>query len=161
MRSPVSQIRLRRLTAGFTLVEMMVVAAIVSIVAAIAVPSYAEYARRTARSDAQLTLLQASTWLERRYVECNSYSVRDASTDPPCTTSTATDELPLELSKSPTTGTTRYTITYTIDSAQAYTIRAVPVIADAKCGTLTINSTGGRGTSAGTTKDVVDYCWRR
>jgi type IV pilus assembly protein PilE len=156
VRTPALRTRPRAVSTGVTLVELMVVAAVVSIIAAVAVPSYAEYARRTARSDAQMTLLQASTWLERRYVECNSYSVRDASTDPPCTT--AMDSLPTELTRSPTTGTTRYTITLTIDSAQAYTIRAVPVIADSKCGTLTINGTGGRGESG---TESIDYCWRR
>jgi type IV pilus assembly protein PilE len=148
--------RTRAVSTGYTLVEMMIVVAVISILAAIAVPSYAEYARRTARSDAQLTLLQASTWLERRYVECNSYQKRDASTDPPCTTDM--DALPTELTKSPKTGTTRYLITATIVSAQSYTISAVPVDADPKCGTLKIDSSGGREQS-GTAS--VDYCWSR
>lgn len=145
-----------RTAGGFTLIEVMIAVAVVSILTALAMPSMSEWVRRAARTDAQATLLQAATYLERRYAECNSYLVRDALTDPPCTV--AMGALPAELLKSPTTGTTRYNITYTADSDQSYTIRAAPVQTDSRCGTLTINSSGARGFSGNGT---VDYCWRR
>ncbi|QXL85712.1 type IV pilin protein [Comamonas sp. NLF-1-9] len=50
---------------GFTLIELMIVVAIVGILGAIAYPSYAEYVRRGHRSDARAALLQAAQWLER------------------------------------------------------------------------------------------------
>ena len=50
---------------GFTLIELMIVVAVVSILSAIAYPSYAEYVRRGHRSDAKAGLLQAQQWLER------------------------------------------------------------------------------------------------
>ena len=50
---------------GFTLIELMIVVAIVGILSAIAYPSYAEYIRRGHRADARTGLLQAQQWLER------------------------------------------------------------------------------------------------
>ena len=44
---------------GFTLIEVMIVVAIVAILAAIALPSYNEYIRRGHRADARAGLLQA------------------------------------------------------------------------------------------------------
>ena len=50
---------------GFTLIELMIVVAIVGILSAIAYPSYSEYVRRGHRADARAGLLQAQQWLER------------------------------------------------------------------------------------------------
>ena len=44
---------------GFTLIELMIVVAIVGILSAIAYPSYAEYIRKGHRADARAGLLQA------------------------------------------------------------------------------------------------------
>ena len=50
---------------GFTLIEVMIVVAIIGILSAIAYPSYAEYIRRGHRAHARAGLLQAQQWLER------------------------------------------------------------------------------------------------
>ena len=50
---------------GFTLIELMIVVAIVGILSAIAYPSYAGYIRKGHRADARAGLLQAQQWLER------------------------------------------------------------------------------------------------
>lgn len=50
---------------GFTLIELMIVVAIVGILSAIAYPSYTEYVRRGHRAEARTGLLQAQQWLER------------------------------------------------------------------------------------------------
>lgn len=44
---------------GFTLIELMIVVAIVGILSAVAYPSYTEYVRRGHRADARAGLLQA------------------------------------------------------------------------------------------------------
>lgn len=54
-----------RRSRGFSLVELMIVLAILAIVAAIAVPFYNAYALRTYRAEAQADLLSCAQGLER------------------------------------------------------------------------------------------------
>ena len=141
---------------GFTLLELMIAMVVIAIVAAVAIPSYGDYVRRAARSDAQLALLDAAQHLERIYTECNSYVLRDASTDPPCTT--AFSALPAALTRAPKEGRQRYTIVIQALAAQAYTLRAVPLESDA-CGSFQVLSNGVK-TVVGASVPVEE-CWRR
>jgi type IV pilus assembly protein PilE len=144
---------------GITLIELLIAVSVVGILTAVAMPSYSEYTRRAARSDAQLTLQAAATWLERRYAECNSYTFINAATNPPCTTALAAASLPDELKKSPSGGgTQRYTVSVSALDAQTYTVQAVPLDTTDKCGTMRILSTGAR---EATGVLGVNGCWRR
>ena len=144
---------------GITLIELMIAVAVVGILTVIAVPSYGEYTRRAARSDAQLTLQAAATWLERRYAECNSYIKVNAATNPPCQTNLTKTDLPAELQVSPSGGgTPRYTVSVSALDAQSYTVQAVPEKVDPNCGTLQLLSTGLRWASG---RLGADGCWRR
>lgn len=60
--------------AGFTLIELMVVVAIVAILATIALPSYQDSVQKTRRSDAQAALFSAATAQEKWYFQRGSYS---------------------------------------------------------------------------------------
>lgn len=58
---------------GFTLIELMIVVAVVAILAAVAIPSYNNQVQQTRRADAQSALLQASQACERWYTRNSTY----------------------------------------------------------------------------------------
>lgn len=58
---------------GFTLIELMVVVVIVAIFATIAIPSYQEYVRRAAVSQAQQEMMRLATLLDRHKAKNFSY----------------------------------------------------------------------------------------
>lgn len=63
---------------GFTLIEVMVVVAIVAILASIAVPSYSRYVFRARVPEALETLSTMAARLEQRYQDVGSYGAADA-----------------------------------------------------------------------------------
>ncbi len=133
--------RTPRRHAGFSLIELMVVVAIVAILVAAAYPSYTDSVRRSNRSDARATLLQIAQNLERRFTENNAY------TGATLNTAAATDVWPTATS---TEG--HYTISFSVaPSATAYTLRAVatgPQANDSECATMTLSHLGVRAPAA-------------
>lgn len=59
---------------GFTLMELIIVVAIIVILAAVAYPSYIQYKIRTNRVDAQSEMMQISQRLQRSYVIQHNYT---------------------------------------------------------------------------------------
>ena len=58
---------------GFTLIELMIVVAVIAILSAVAVPSYLRYGLRARRADAHQALLNIAMAQERYYAAHNRY----------------------------------------------------------------------------------------
>ena len=76
------------LARGFTLIEVMIVVAIVAILAAIAVPSYRDYLIRGALTDATNGLSSVRAQMERHFQDNRTYATVGTFTTPCATTST-------------------------------------------------------------------------
>lgn len=60
---------------GFTLIELMIVIAIIAILSAIAVPQYGDYVRRSQMAEATSALLELRTRMEQFYQDNRNYGV--------------------------------------------------------------------------------------
>lgn len=68
------EIRLNRKQSGFSLIELMIAVVIVSILAAVAWPSYQDYTRKGNRSAAQQVLLEISTKQAQYMLDARGYT---------------------------------------------------------------------------------------
>ena len=131
---------------GFTLIELMIVVAVLGIISAVAYPSYQDYVARARRADAKTVLLENTQFLERFYTQNGTYV-----------------GAVLPVTESPKDGTTKY---YDISfvaaqTATAYQIRAVPKNAQLndKCGTLIINHSNQKSVSGASLDSAT--CWNK
>ncbi len=126
-------------SAGFSLIELMIVVVIIGVLAAIAMPSYVSQVTEAKRSDGQIALMNAAQDLERCFSEFNAYNNAN------CTFAAASPE-------------GHYAISTPVRTATTFTLQATPNASqtDALCLNLTLTNTGVQGESGSGT--VAD-CW--
>lgn len=146
---------MKRQARGFTLIEVMIVVAIIAILTTIAYPSYIDSVRKGHRTEAKDGLVELSQIMERIYTENLSYNAVRVSGG-----GTTTVNLAYLLGLAPqfANGTTQfYNFTFATGSptATTYTLTATPKNDQTSdiCGTFSIDNTGAK-TVTGTGK-----CW--
>lgn len=143
---------------GFTLIELMIVVAVIAILAAIAIPNYLEQTRKGRRADAVRTVGEIQLGLERWRAENPCYGRSAAS---PCTTFTESGTYPAM----PTaTDSPYYTLGVTNATATGYVITATrtpggKMANDPNCGNFVMTAAAGAITKSMTSGGTVAYCW--
>jgi type IV pilus assembly protein PilE len=127
---------------GFTLIELMIVVAVVAILAAIALPSYTEHVRKSRRAQAKADMLEIAQMLERRFTTNRSYAGFDVT----------------PFNQSPRDGDARYEIDVDPLTATTFTIVATPVGGQEsdRCGELSLSHQGAK-TASGSLGSA--QCW--
>jgi len=133
---------MRRTSRGFTLIEIMIVIAIIGIILTISIPSYNEYVKKGRRAEVVSLLSEQAQTLERFYTRNNVY--------------TGVTGL--------SAGNDFYTITPTLTD-QTFVLTATrktgSAMATDKCGDFTLTNTGVRSMNNATTGVTGKDCWGR
>jgi len=145
---------------GFTLIELMVTVAIVTILATIAVTSYTSQVQKSRRTEAKSALLDLAGREERLFSTTNTYSDKEAFLGYATSGTTAINNMPF--------GNGYYQLTVTWPDAanqpgvaNSYLLTATPVAGqsqagDTACGSFSVNQLGQQTVSGTAT---AASCW--
>ncbi|MCW8908722.1 MAG: type IV pilin protein [Sedimenticola sp.] len=134
---------------GFTLIELMIVVAVIGILAAIAYPSYLEQVQKTRRSNCAGELVGLGNAMERFFTVNGTYvgaTVGGAAGD------IYPAQCPID------GGTAYYNLSITAQTGSTFAIQATPTGAQAgdSCGTLSYTNTGQKAATGGSLAE----CWK-
>lgn len=138
----------KKTSSGFTLIEIMIVVAIIGILAAFAYPAYMDTVRKSNRADAKAALSDVSQRLQRCFTAYSAYN------DANCAVATEVAGAGI------TSQEGFYTITGVV-AAGTYTLTATPVSGttqagdSGKCSTFTLTQAGAKGA----TGTEAAHCW--
>jgi type IV pilus assembly protein PilE len=142
---------------GFTLIEAMIVVAIIAILAAVALPSYREHVARSRRADGKAMLLEAAQWMERQYTVSRDFTKKGDGT------ALNADALTAAPLSSRATASTYYTLAFATNQPTTNTFSLVLAptgsMQNDKCGSFTLNQAGTRDTTGGSIAAAT--CWGR
>jgi type IV pilus assembly protein PilE len=139
------------LTAGFTLIELMIVVAVVGVLALVAYPMYGDQVRKSRRAEA-ITALNRITQVQERWRANNptySNSLAAGALNVPNPTS---GHYTLSVSTDVATAATRYVATATAAGAQT---------SDARCTSLSVTMDAGTLSYGSTGTGTWQHCWSR
>lgn len=129
---------------GFTLVELMIVVAIVAILVAIAYPSYQQHVKKTKRNEAKAEMIQISAKLQRYKIA--NFTFMKAGTPPTAITLADINQA----TTLPKVGAALYDLALTDVTAGAWTLTATPKAGlMANNGIITLDSQGRKCWSPG------------
>lgn len=132
---------------GFTLIELMIVLAIIAILSAFAMSSYAQYVARAERKEVQTEMLEIAARLEQYYSLNNSYALTGVITQPGVPLSSKNGKYDIEVFNRSTAGEAAFGIEA---KAKVGSTAERDKVAGVLCTPLTLNSA--------TTKTPIQ-CW--
>lgn len=138
---------------GFTLIELMIVVAILAIISSIALPSYNSYVARAHRADARTQLMSASQYMQRFYAANDRFDADRSG-------AAIATLIPTNLTIAPGEGAALYRLTITA-TASDFSLTMAPIagskMANDVCGGFTVNALGVTGVTG---TESRDNCWK-